>query len=186
MIMQQAPKPRLGKLVKKYEGILFSIYQRNVFFGKEKRVFEYCQRPTSVSVLAFDEKGRLLMIHEYRHGYKKNVWFLPGGRHDKHTDTPKKAAIRELREETGYTAKDIKLLHKKSPSNTLMWDIYIYVAKNLEWKPLESDDLERIRVEFVPLSRAVKMAKSGEIENEFIAYNIIRFDYMKRNGQFSW
>lgn len=184
--MSKQHKPKLGQLNKVFEGNIFTVYQRDVLFGEEKKVFEYCERPASVSVLPFDEKGRLLMIHEYRHGYKKNVWFLPGGRHDKPGETPKRAAIRELREETGYTANTMKLLHKKSPSNSLFWDIYVYVAKDLEWKPLASDDNEIIEVEFVPFSKAVKMAKSGIIENEFIAYNIIRFDYMKRSGEFSW
>ncbi len=178
---------KLGKIRNRYKGRIFAVKERNVTLPDGKKtVFEYCERPPSVSTLAFNKKNELLMIREFRYGSGKNVWFLPGGRMDKYGDTPRKAAQRELREETGFRAKRIKLLHKKSPSNTLLWDIYIYVAKELVHDPLPQELGEFTKPQFVPLKRAVKMALSGEIENEFISYNIIRFDYMKRNKQFSW
>lgn len=180
-------KLKMGKIRTQYKGKIFSIKERDVSLpNNEKTIFEYCERPPSVSTLAFNEKGYLLMIKEFRYGSQKNEWFLPGGRMDKHGDTPRKAAQRELREETGYRARHIKLLHKKSPSNTLLWDIYVFVAKDLKIDPLPQEKGEYTKPQFVPLSKAVSMALSGEINNEFISYNILRFNYMKKNGQFSW
>ena len=166
-----------------YEGSIFSIKERDVVLKSgNKVIYEYCERPASVSILAFNKKGQLLMIKEKRRGYKHNVWFLPGGRMDHPGDTPRSAAQRELREETGYRAKKLKLLHKKTPSNTLLWDIYVYMAKDLVYDPLPMDDGEEIEPVYVSLREAVKMAKDGTIDNEFISYNIIRFDYMKKNN----
>ncbi len=180
-------KIKFGKTKKVYQGKIFRIYHQDVVLPSGKKgVFEYCERFPSVSVLAFNEKGELLMINEYRHGYKKNVWFLPGGRVDKAGDTPKKAAMRELREEGGFRAKKMKLLFTKSPSNTLFWDIYIYVAKDLMPDPLPQDDGEQAVSVFVPWKKAVQMAMDGTIENEFISYNIIRLDYMLTSGEFKW
>jgi len=175
----------MGKMKTVYKGKIFTLQKRDVWENGAHKIFEYCVRPSSVSVLAFDKKGRLLLINEYRHGYNKNTWFLPGGRVDK-GETPLSAAKRELAEEAGVKTKTIKFLHKKTPSNTLVWDIFVYVAKDLS--PVEAcgDESFPIKVVPTPLKKAVKMAVSGEIENEFIAYNIIRFDYLLKHGEFKW
>lgn len=179
---------KLGKLTTAYTGKIFKIKHREVIFPDgEKTTYEYCERAASVSVLAFNEKNEILMIKERRHGYKKNVWFLPGGRVDQLGDTPKKAALREMQEEAGYTAKKIKLVHKKSPSNTLFWDIYIFTAKDLKYvgnHPERGEDI--VEVKFIPFDQVVQMALDGTIENEFISYNIIRFDYMLKHDEFKW
>lgn len=180
-------KLKFGKLKTVFRGKIFTIKQQPVVLPNgEHTKFEYCARCPSVSVLAFNNKNELLLIKEYRVGYKKNTWFLPGGRADSCTDAPKQAALRELREETGFGAKTIKLVHKKTPSNTLKWDIFIYAAKNLYHSPLPQDPGESISIHFMPLVKAVKMALDGTIENEFIAYNIIRFNEMLKNGEFKW
>ena len=180
-------KIKLGKIKTVYQGKIFNIHQRDVALPDgSTTIFEYCERPASVSTLAFNELNELLMIKERRPGYKHNVWFLPGGRMDHPGDTPKKAAIRELREETGYSAKTVKLVHKKSPASTLIWDIYLFAAKNLVWKPLPKDRGESIEAVFVPLPQAVEMALNGAIENEFISYDIIRFNEMLKRGEFRW
>jgi len=102
-------------------------------------------------------------------------------------DTPRKAALREMAEEAGYTAKKIKLIHKKSPSNTLLWDIYIYAAKNLKYVGAKPERGEMITdVKFIPFAKTVEMALDGTIENEFISYNIIRFGQMLKNKEFKW
>ena len=126
------------------------------------------------------------MIKELRPGYNHPVWFLPSGRIDHRGDTPKTAAIRELREETGYTAKKIKLIHKKSPDSTFIWDIYLFAAKNLSKSPLPKDPGESIEPIFIPFNQAVEMALDGTVENEFIAYNIIRFNELVKRGEFKW
>ena len=181
-------KLKLGSVKKVFQGKIFNIKQREVTFSDGKKdIYEFCERPASVSILALNEKNELLLINEYRFGYKKNVWFLPGGRVDELGDTPRKAAMRELRQEGGYRAKKMKQIRKSSPSNTLLWDIYIFVAKDLVIDPLPLDRGEEINdKKFVPLKKAVQMAKDGTIENEFISYSIIRFEYMLRKGEFKW
>lgn len=185
--MQKRRIKKIGKERTTYKGRIFSIKERDIEFASGKKtVFEYCERPASVSVLAFNDSGDILLIKEQRHRSKHPVWFLPGGRMDKKGDTPKKAALRELREETGYGAKTMKLVHKKSPSNTLLWDVYVFAAKHIYESPLPQEDGEITEPHFVPFAKAVEMALDGTIENEFISYNIIRFAEMVKRGEFSW
>ena len=179
-------KAKFGKLKPKYKGKIFSISQREITFPDGvTETYEYCKRAPSVSVLAFNEKNEILMIKERRHGYHKNIWFLPGGRADQPKDTPRTAALRELEEEAGYKAKQIKMIHKKSHSNTLLWDIYIFYATDLKFVGNHPERGEHIEsTQFIPFKKAVKMALDGTIENEFISYNIIRFDQMLKNKKF--
>lgn len=181
-------KIRLGKLRTKYRGRIFTLREREVMFSNgEKRIWEYCERVPSVSIMAFDRQGRVLLLKEQRRRHTEPEWFLPGGKVDK-GENPLLAARRELREETGYKARTIKLAYKKfSSSTTLLWNIYVFAAKDLEWNPSNGGD-EIFPIEVVPVSpkKAVEMAKSGTIKNEFIAYTIIRFAEMVRKKGFKW
>src|SRR3989339_340166 len=126
-------KVRYGKFEEIFKGRIFSIKKREVVFPDgAKQIHEYCQRFNSITVLPFDGKGRLLLTREVRIGAKTSKeWFLTCGRIDK-GETPKQAAQRELREEIGYKAKTLKLINKKSSgSEYFIWDIYLFVAKDL-------------------------------------------------------
>jgi 8-oxo-dGTP pyrophosphatase MutT (NUDIX family) len=57
-------------------------------------------------VIALDDEGRVLLV---RHSYGDYGWLLPGGRPDR-GESPIAAALRELREETGYGLTDAKLV----------------------------------------------------------------------------
>lgn len=177
---------RMGPMKEVYDGIIFKIKQREITFPDgSKKIFEYCARPGSVTILAFDDKNNLLLIKERRLEYKGATWFLPAGRIDK-GETPLRAAQRELREETGFGAETIKKIYQKSTGSTLLWDVHIYAARDLYPAPLDGDEHFPIQIAPTPFKRAVEMAMDGTIENEFIAFHIIKFDYMLKRGQFKW
>ena len=181
-------KIKFGALQKKYQGKIFTIYERPVvLLDGSSGVFEYCARPGSVSVLAFNEKKELLLIKEYRSGSGKLEWFLPTGQLDSKEEKPRAAANRELREEAGFSAGKLRLLTKTSLSEKMLWDVYTFVATDLKISPLPADPGECIvQRTFFPLKKAVQMAVDGTIEDEFIAYYIIRFEYLSRTGNWQW
>jgi len=181
------PKVKFGKFKTTYKGKIFNIKQRPIIYpdGSEAE-HEYCQRFDSVTILAFDEQNRLLLTKEFREASNKYVWFLPCGKVDP-GEKPEQSAQRELREEIKYRANTLKLLFKRpSSSSYFLWDTFVFVAKDLVSDPLEQE--EHFPIEVVPteLEKAVDMALNGEIENNFLAFHIIRFNYMIKNGQFEW
>jgi ADP-ribose pyrophosphatase len=62
------------------------------------------QHGGSAVMMPVDDRGRILLVRQYRLPARQYLWELPAGRVDE-GETPLKAAKRELVEETGYRAK---------------------------------------------------------------------------------
>ncbi|WP_164117871.1 NUDIX domain-containing protein [Sphingorhabdus sp. Alg239-R122] len=78
-------------------------------------------------IMAFNDAGELLLI---RHSYgKSHLYMLPGGGVHRGED-PENAAVRELREETGCTAHDVKLLGEYlDTSRGAQNHVHVYTAR---------------------------------------------------------
>jgi 8-oxo-dGTP pyrophosphatase MutT (NUDIX family) len=64
----------------------------------------FWERGSFVVIVAIDERGRLILIREFKHAARKLILGLPaGGIFTKKDETPVEAALRELAEETGYS-----------------------------------------------------------------------------------
>lgn len=176
---------KFGKMHTAFTGKIFSIVHQEVTYKNGKKdFFEFAQRPASVTIIAFNNKKEILLTREYRGQSKTPVWFLPAGQVDK-KELPKSAAQRELREETGYRAKKMKMWkHAPFGSTKMMWDIFIFIAHDLVPAPLAQDEGESIEVVFTPFKKAVQMAIDGTIQDEYIAYHILRLDYLMKHKKF--
>src|ERR1700756_5357474 len=65
------------------------------------------QHAGSAVMMPVDERGRILLVKQYRLPARQYLWELPAGRMDP-GETVLQAAKRELQEETGYRAKKWK------------------------------------------------------------------------------
>ena len=70
--------------------------------GRSRR--EYIQHPGAVAVVALDDRGRVLLIQQYRHPVGTFEWELPAGLLDVAGEPPWQAAARELHEEADLEA----------------------------------------------------------------------------------
>ena len=68
------------------------------------------QHPSAVAVLALDDDGRVLVVHQYRHPVRARLWELPAGLLDVAGEAPLATARRELWEETHHEAADWAVL----------------------------------------------------------------------------
>jgi len=121
----------------------------------------------AVHVLAFDDKGRMLLTKEYRHPVGRVIFDVIGGSIE-HDETPLQAAKRETLEETGFTATHWKLLGtyyaNPSRSGTVF---YVFMATGLRAGLAHPEPGEYIEVEFLPVRRLDSMMKSGKIEDAY-------------------
>ncbi len=84
-----------------------------------------------VVIIATDERGRLLLVRQFRPVVDRFTLELPAG-HVETGETPQAAARKELCEETGYEADELELLAKLSPSSARFTNqMWIYFAANV-------------------------------------------------------
>ena len=126
------------------------------------------RHPGSVVIMVVDEtrsEPRVLLARQYRHAAEDFLWELPAGRIDP-GENELAGAKRELREETGYTAKRWKrIFHYYASPGFLDETMAIYVATGLRCGTAQPEDDERIQKRLFPLSSAVRMALSGRIRD---------------------
>ena len=100
---------------------------------------------------------------------------MPAGTLGKNEDHYE-AANRELREETGYRAKNIKLIHKMWVAPGYSSECcYLYLAENLVPDPLPSDLGEDIIVVRKNVNDVKKMIVSGKIEYQMTLASLLFF-----------
>ena len=68
----------------------------------------------SAVMMPVDDRGRILLVRQYRLPARQYLWELPAGRVDP-GETPLKAAKRELAEETGYPREKVAKARRVFP-----------------------------------------------------------------------
>ena len=109
------------------------------------------------------EEGKVALVKQYRYVYGEEVVELPAGKLEQGED-PKLAALRELEEETGISAKveDAQLLYVMYPTPGYTNEkIYIYYVKKGEQKACHPDEGEFVETIFMPLEEAKERLLAG-------------------------
>lgn len=146
--------------------------------GRAKRM-DRIYRVDSVHVLAFDRDGKMLVIREYRPFYGDYIWMLPSGKADKESDTAQ-AAHRELREETGYRAGTLTHLCDASPGEMYGFLNRFYVATDLSYDPLPTDEAESIETFPMDPEDALQKIITSSTVNLPGAYGVLRYLHEQR------
>jgi len=137
----------------------------------------------SVVVLAVETAGsqpRLLLERQYRHAAGGYLWELPAGRIDPGEDA-RKAAKRELLEETGYTAQNWRRILKFYASPGFMAETMdVYLATGLRKGTAQPEEDEVISTRLVPLKSAVGMVVNGTIQDAKTISSVLWLDHMVR------
>jgi ADP-ribose pyrophosphatase len=121
------------------------------------------QHGGSAVMMPVDEKGRVLLVRQYRLPARASLWELPAGRLDP-GETPLAAARRELVEETGYRARNWKKLVSFYVSPGYVSEkMTIFLATGLtagEPRPMED---EKIRCRWFTARELEALIHSGKI-----------------------
>ncbi|MDR2110638.1 MAG: NUDIX hydrolase [Spirochaetaceae bacterium] len=124
----------------------------------ELRVFTIIDAPDWAIVVPVIKTSRgeeFIMVRQWRHGSRELSLEFPGGVFEEGEEGIK-AAARELREETGYTAGKIRKIGELSPNPAIMTNrVHFFLAEDLSRRgDQDLDDDEYIDVETIPVETA--------------------------------
>ena len=147
-----------------YSGVIFDITQRTVRLPNGKEALrDIVMHNGAAAVVALTQDGELLMVRQYREGAKDVMLEIPAGKLDIGED-PQTCAIRELEEETGYTAGQVHFMMRIQVAAAYCTEqIYLYAAENVKPGVAHPDADEFVVVETHPLPEVLRMIDSGEI-----------------------
>jgi 8-oxo-dGTP pyrophosphatase MutT (NUDIX family) len=124
-------------------------------------------------VVALDKKGRLVLVEQYRHPGEGTFIEFPGGSTDPgRREDPKKAAARELREETGFVSKRWQYLGFHYPNPALLTNrCHVFLARDCVLAgPPHLDPYEDLEVCFLaPRQFMATVQKSKKMHSLMLA-----------------
>jgi len=92
-----------------YEGHVVNLRVDRVRTSRGEHSFEVVEHRGAVVVIVQPSPREMVLVHQYRHPLGAQTWEVCAGGIDD-GETPQDAALRELREETGYRARSIRRL----------------------------------------------------------------------------
>jgi len=98
-----APRPVVQHTVL-HEGRVWDLVSDEVDLGDSQVVREWVDHPGAVAVIALDEDERILLLQQYRHPVRSELWEPPAGLLDVEGEPHVDAAARELAEEADLVA----------------------------------------------------------------------------------
>jgi len=140
--------------------------------------YEYIYRRTEgkrvVFIVAITKDEQVVFVSQYRHPLRREVIDIPGGIVEE-GETFEEAALRELREETGYATDKVELIGKLAV-NPAASDLLVRfcLAHNVKkvGEPMNTET-ENTSPILIPLSEIPKALSNGKVESIFAAAGLM-------------
>ncbi len=121
-------------------------------------------KPDVAMVLPITSSNEIIFVRQYRHAVGEFFLELPAGSFDPTKESAEAAAIRELEEETGYSAQEMKkitTLYDKPSKDTNQ--IHLFLAENaIKVGEQNLDITEEIEVVLIPIESVLDKVSQGE------------------------
>lgn len=151
-----------------------------------ERDFVVIGAPDWCNVLALTPAGHLVLVRQFRYGINEFSLEIPGGMIDAGED-PVNAAVRELREETGFVGMSARLIASVHPNPAIQNNrCHFVVVEGAEASaPVGWDHDEEIAVTTLPVDEVLALARSGGITHSLVVAALMQFEpwWRTRCGQ---
>jgi ADP-ribose pyrophosphatase len=168
-------QPRTGRIDGRrvYDGRIFEVTLDRVRFpdGSEGEL-ETIRHPGAAAVLPIlaseDWEGTgtgVVLLRQYRYATGGHLWEVPAGKLDA-GEAPETCAQRELEEEAGLRARDLRFLTTLYTTPGFTDErIHLFTARELYEGRMQHERSEFIECHRMPLERALRMVREGEISD---------------------
>lgn len=160
-----------------FNGVAIHLFKDEILLPNgHTGIREIIRHPGAVCVLPLTDDGDVIFVNQFRYALNKVTLEVPAGKLEKGED-PKEAALRELSEETGLTAKNIVHVGDLYTTPALIDEvIHMYIATDLTQGEQHLDYDEFVNTLKIPLSKAVDMVMAGEIKDSKTQTIILKAD----------
>lgn len=170
------------KSEKIYEGRILNLRLDTVELPDKKYAKrEIVEHPGAVAIIPVTDENEVVLVKQFRKAIESQLLEIPAGKVE-HGENPVNCAIRELKEETGYSAKDIQFLFEfyTSPgfSNEKM---HLFLAKGLTEGESQPENDEYIVVEKIKLDKLIEMINNGELSDSKTIVGILTLNNILNN-----
>ena len=160
-----------------FNGVAIHLFKDEILLPNgHTGIREIIRHPGAVCVLPITEEGDVIFVNQFRYALNKVTLEVPAGKLEKGED-PMEAALRELSEETGLSAKNIFSIGDLYTTPALIDEvIHMYIATDLTQGEQHLDYDEFVNTLKIPLSKAVDMVMNGEIKDSKTQTIILKAD----------
>jgi 8-oxo-dGTP pyrophosphatase MutT (NUDIX family) len=137
---------------------------------------EVVEHMGAVAVVAIDDAGQVVLVHQYRHPLGRHLWELPAGLLDHEGEEPVVGARRELAEEVGLDAARWDVLVDAAASPGFTDEVVrVFLARDLSEveREVQGEEEADLEIHRFGLDEAVRMVFSGEIVNSYAVAGLI-------------
>jgi 8-oxo-dGTP pyrophosphatase MutT (NUDIX family) len=137
-----------------------------------------------VNVIALTPGGEIVLIEQYRHGSETVELEIPGGMIDPQDASPLTAAVRELREETGYEGDTPKIIGEVLPNPAIMNNrCFTVLIENCHCRhPVQFDHGEDLVTRLAPVAALPELVSSGKIKHSLVVAALYYFELTRRGS----
>jgi 8-oxo-dGTP pyrophosphatase MutT (NUDIX family) len=138
--------------------------------GTKHGDFYVLDAPDWVNIVPITPDRQLVCVVQYRHGSRHIAIETPAGLVEA-GEAPEAAAARELREETGYSARSLQVLGQLYANPAFLNNrVTVILARDVTLTdPTAWDEHEELELRLVPVENIPDMLARGEVENSVSA-----------------
>ena len=147
-----------------YEGAILNLKRDKVTAAGGEAYREIIEHNGAVCMVPITDDGKVVMVEQFRYAMGRVVLEVPAGKIDLGETDPFEVAQRELREETGFHAEDVRLLGMVNTSVAYSKEkIYVFGMSGLIKGETDMDDDEAIDMKLMDFDEVYEMATGGKL-----------------------
>ncbi len=167
-----------------YEGKILLVHRDTVLLPNGgEAIREVAEHPGGVAIVAVDDDDCVLTVKQYRYVFSQVMEEIPAGKLE-HGEDPARAALRELREETGAVPERFTKLGSIIVSPGCYGEVlHLYLAEGLRFGETDPDEDEFLDLVRTPFDTMVERVLRSEVEDAKTMCGILKVHALRQRAR---